>query len=82
MNLTTRQLNILTISLTNFYDEVCKTGTTPEMKQDIMELSKLVSNEFAKSFSKALLKLNFKDTLPQKEKQNSHKKNFILLSLR
>ena len=54
MNLTTRQLNILTIALTNFYDEVCKTGTTPEMKQDIMELSKLVSNEFAKSFSKAL----------------------------
>jgi hypothetical protein len=54
MELTTRQLNILTISLTNFYDEVCKTGTTPEMKQDIMELSKLVSNEFAKSFSKAL----------------------------
>ena len=50
MELTTRQLNILTISLTNFYDEVCKTGTTAEMKQDIMELSKLVSDEFVKSF--------------------------------
>ncbi len=51
MNLTQRQLNILTVALTNFYDEVCKTGTTPEMKQDIMELHKLVNDEFAKSFA-------------------------------
>ena len=50
MNLTKRQLNILTVSLTNFYDEVCKTGTTPEMKQDIMVLCKLVNDEYAKSF--------------------------------
>ncbi len=54
MNLTQRQLNILTVALTNFYDEVCKTGTTPEMKQDIMELSKLVNDEFAKSFAETL----------------------------
>jgi hypothetical protein len=54
MELTTRQLNILTISLTNFYDEVCKTGTTPEMKQDIMELCKMVNNEYDKSFRKTL----------------------------
>ena len=48
MNLTKRQLNILTVSLTNFYDEVCKTGTTPEMKQDIMGLCKLVNDEYAR----------------------------------
>ena len=54
MELTTRQLNIISISLTNFYDEVCKTGTTPEMKQDIMELCKMVNDEYAKSFAKTL----------------------------
>lgn len=54
MNLTKRQLNILTVSLTNFYDEVCKTGTTPEMKQDIMGLCKLVNDEYAKSFTETL----------------------------
>jgi len=54
MELTTRQLNILTIALTNFYDEVAKDKASDKMKQDIMELSKLVSNEFAKSFGKAL----------------------------
>jgi hypothetical protein len=54
MNLTTRQLNILTIALTNFYDEVAKSKGNDKMKQEIMELSKLLSNEFAKSFSKAL----------------------------
>ena len=54
MNLTKRQMNILTVALTNFYDEVCKTGTTPEMKQDIMELCKLVNDEYAKSFAETL----------------------------
>jgi len=54
MNLTKRQLNILTVSLTNFYDEVCKKGTTPEMKQDIMELAKLVNDEYSKSFAETL----------------------------
>jgi hypothetical protein len=54
MNLTQRQLNILTISLTNFYDEVCKTGTTPEMKQDIIKLCKMVNNEYDKSFAETL----------------------------
>jgi hypothetical protein len=54
MNFTTRQLNILSIALTNFYDEVAKTSASAEMKQDIMQLSKLVSNEFAKSFAKTL----------------------------
>ena len=54
MNLTKRQLNILTVALTNFYDEVCKTGTTHEMKQDIMGLCKLVNDEYAKSFAETL----------------------------
>ena len=54
MELTTRQLNILTIALTNFYDEVAKDKGSVKMKEDIMELSKLVSNEFAKSFGNTL----------------------------
>ena len=54
MNLTKRQLNILTVALTNFYDEVCKTGTTPEMKQDIEELCKMVNNEYDKCFAETL----------------------------
>ncbi len=54
MNLTTRQLNILTIALTNFYDEVAKDKGSDKMKQDIMELFKLVNDEFAKSFAKTL----------------------------
>jgi hypothetical protein len=48
MELTARQLNLLSIALTIFYDEVCKTGTTPRMKKDLMELSKLVNDEFSK----------------------------------
>ena len=54
MNLTTRQLNILTIALTNFYDEVAKDKSSVKMKEDIMELSQLVNNEYAKSFAKTL----------------------------
>ena len=48
MELTFNQLNLLSIALTTFYDEVCKTGTTPGMKKDIIELSKLVNDEFSK----------------------------------
>jgi hypothetical protein len=48
MELTARQLNLLSIALTVFYDEVCKTGTTPRIKKDLMELSKLVNDEFSK----------------------------------
>jgi hypothetical protein len=44
MNLTTRQLNILTIALTNFYDEVAKDKGSAKMKEDIMELSQIVQN--------------------------------------
>jgi hypothetical protein len=51
MELTTRQLNILSISLTMFYDEVAKDGSSAKMKEDIMELSQLVNDEFIKSFT-------------------------------
>ena len=50
MELNFKQLNLLSIALTVFYDEVCKTGTTPGMKKDLMELSKLVSDNIANSF--------------------------------
>ena len=54
MNLTQRQLNILSISLTMFYDEVAKDGSSAKMKQDIKELHKLVNDEYAKSFAETL----------------------------
>ena len=41
MNLTYRQLILLTTSLTVFYDEVAKTST-PKMKQELMELGKII----------------------------------------
>ena len=41
MNLTYRQLILLTTALTVFYDEVAKTST-PEMKQELMELGKII----------------------------------------
>ena len=47
MNFTYRQLILLTISLTLFYDEVAKTST-PEMKQEIMELFKIIQDEALK----------------------------------
>ena len=43
MNLTYRQLILLTTAITLFYDEVAKTST-PEMKQEIMELSKIIQD--------------------------------------
>ena len=48
MELTKSQNALLSVALTVFYDEVCKTGTTPEMKKDLMELAKLVNDEFFK----------------------------------
>jgi hypothetical protein len=41
MNLTRRQLILLTTALTVFYDEVAKTST-PELKQELMELSRII----------------------------------------
>jgi hypothetical protein len=45
MELTKSQNALLSVALTVFYNEVCKTGTTPEMKERIMELAKLVNDE-------------------------------------
>jgi transcription antitermination factor NusA-like protein len=47
MELTYRQLILLTIATTLMYDEVAKTST-PEMKQEIMELSKIIQDEAIK----------------------------------
>jgi hypothetical protein len=41
MNLTYRQLILLTVCVTYFYDEVAKTST-PEMKQELMELGEII----------------------------------------
>ncbi len=41
MNLTYRQLILLTTAITLFYDEVAKTST-PEMKQELMELGQII----------------------------------------
>jgi len=43
MNLTYRQLILLTTAITLFYDEVAKTST-PGMKQELMELSQIVQD--------------------------------------
>ena len=43
MNLTYRQLILLVTSVTYFYDEVAKTST-PEMKQELMELSQIIQD--------------------------------------
>ena len=47
MNLTYRQLILLTTALTLFYDEVAKTST-PEMKHEIMELSDIIQESAEK----------------------------------
>jgi hypothetical protein len=47
MELTYRQLILLTIATTLMYDEVAKTST-PEMKQELMELSKIIQDEALK----------------------------------
>ena len=46
MELTSQQLNLMSVALTVFYDEVCKTGTTKKMKDNIMELGQIVMKEY------------------------------------
>jgi hypothetical protein len=41
MNLTYRQLILLTTAITVFYDEVAKTST-PELKQELMQLGEII----------------------------------------
>ena len=43
MNLTYRQLILLTTAITVFYDEVAK-ASTPEMKQELMELGRIIQD--------------------------------------
>ena len=43
MNLTNRQIALLQIALTNFYDEIAKTSTS-QMKAEVMELSQIVQD--------------------------------------
>lgn len=56
MNLTYRQLILLTTALTVFYDEVAKTSTT-KMKEELQELSKIVQDAAMKAH-KVLEKMN------------------------
>jgi hypothetical protein len=44
IELNTKQVSILSVALTVFYDEVCKTGTTQDMKDEIIKLSDLIVN--------------------------------------
>jgi hypothetical protein len=46
MKLTSQQLNLMSVALTVFYDEVCRTGTTQQMKDNIMELGQIVMKEY------------------------------------
>ena len=48
MNLTYRQLILLTTALTVFYDEVAKTSTT-KMKEELQELSKIIQDAAMKA---------------------------------
>lgn len=47
MKLNTRQVALLNVALTNFYDEVAKTST-PELKQEIMELAQFIQDNSTK----------------------------------
>ena len=46
MNLTSQQLNLMSVALTVLYDQVCKDGTTQQMKDNIMELGQIVMKEY------------------------------------
>ena len=48
MNLTYRQLILLTTAITVFYDEVAKTST-PKMKQELMELGEIIQDAAIKA---------------------------------
>lgn len=44
LNITDRQKTILTIALTVLYDEIEKTGEGRQIKQDVMELSRMIAD--------------------------------------
>ena len=46
LNLTDRQITIISIAITNLYDEIAKSGEGGAMRDDIMELSKYVQQQY------------------------------------
>jgi hypothetical protein len=46
LNLTDRQITIISIALTNLYDEIAKSGEGSAMRDDIMELSKYIQQQY------------------------------------
>ena len=52
LNLTKRQTLILSIALTNLYDEIAKSGEGHQMKLDVMELAKLIQTETSKELDR------------------------------
>jgi len=49
LNLTERQITIISIALTNLYDEIAKSGEGSAMRNDIMELSKYIQQQHQKA---------------------------------
>lgn len=45
LNLTKRQITIISIALTNLYDEIAKSGEGSVMGDDIMDLSKYIQQQ-------------------------------------
>jgi hypothetical protein len=45
LNLTDRQVSIISIAITNLYDEIAKSGEGGAMRDDIMELSKYIQKQ-------------------------------------
>lgn len=45
LNLTQRQVTILGLALTVFYDEITKSGEGQQMKDDIMEFSRYIQKQ-------------------------------------
>lgn len=49
MNFTKRQLTLLQMSLTMFYDEISKDGPNkakPEFKSEVMEIAQMIQNAY------------------------------------
>jgi hypothetical protein len=45
LNLTDRQVIIISMAITNLYDEIAKSGEGQQMRDDIMELSKYIHKQ-------------------------------------
>jgi hypothetical protein len=51
INLTDRQITVISIALTVLFDEVAKSGKGEQMKKDIRELSSLLQAETSKELA-------------------------------